>query len=127
MIISFAWTTPALLAGSKSVTRREWDYAYAQSFKRGMLVDAWDKSPRYGGKKVGTIRLTADPSYEAMRSMPDDDYEREGFAYLDEHPELTSKASRSHFGSFSREAFDRWRNAGGAAYVVRFELVEVLP
>lgn len=32
MIVSFAWTTGAFLAGRKSRTRREWDDAYARRF-----------------------------------------------------------------------------------------------
>ena len=58
MIISFAWTTPALLAGKKTVTRREWSDAHAAKFKPGDLVDAWDKLPRCkDSKKVAVIRI----------------------------------------------------------------------
>ncbi len=59
MIISFAWTTPALLAGKKTVTRREWSDKHAAKFKPGDLVDAWDKSPRFKGKKVAVIRIVS--------------------------------------------------------------------
>jgi hypothetical protein len=38
MTISFAWTTPALLAGHKTVTRRDWDAEYAIRFAAGQLV-----------------------------------------------------------------------------------------
>lgn len=58
MIISFAWTTQALLAGRKTVTRREWTDGHAAKFKPGDLVDAWDKLPRCkGSKKVAVIRI----------------------------------------------------------------------
>ena len=57
MIISFAWTTAALLDGRKTVTRREWSDAHAAKFKPGDLVDAYDRSPRFKGKKVGVIRI----------------------------------------------------------------------
>ncbi len=59
MIISFAWTTAALLEGRKTVTRREWTDKHAAKFKPGDLVDAWDKSPRFKGKKVAVIRIVA--------------------------------------------------------------------
>lgn len=39
-IISFAWTSPALLAGAKTVTRRDWDDSYARRFSAGELVAA---------------------------------------------------------------------------------------
>lgn len=53
-IISFAWTTEAFLAGTKTVTRRMWKEAYV---KPGDLMQAWDKSPRAKGKRVGTIKI----------------------------------------------------------------------
>ncbi len=59
MIISFAWITPSLLARLKDVTRREWSDAHAAKFKPGDLVDAWDKSPRFKGKKVAVIRIVS--------------------------------------------------------------------
>lgn len=37
-IISFAETTPALLADAKTVTRREWAEKHARSFKAGERV-----------------------------------------------------------------------------------------
>src|SRR3990170_1690123 len=82
-IISFAWTRPALLAGRKTVTRREWDDSYASRFGEGELVAVYDRSPRYGGKQVATIQLTRVPYRESTRDAPDSDYEAEGFAYLD--------------------------------------------
>jgi len=39
------------------VTRREWSDAHAAKFKRWDLVDAYDRSPRFKGKKVATIRI----------------------------------------------------------------------
>src|SRR3712207_3360782 len=59
MMISFAWTTPALLAGKKTVTRRDWSDDYARRFRPGLIVDAYDQSPRRGGRKIGTIRIVS--------------------------------------------------------------------
>ncbi len=78
MIISFAWTTGAFLAGKKTVTRRFWKSEYAAKFHIGDIVDVYDKSPRNGGKKIGHIRLTRDPYKQKLRDMPDDHFEREG-------------------------------------------------
>lgn len=57
MIISFAWTTKAFLAGKKTVTRRTWDDDYALRFKVGSRHQAWSASPRRGGKQVGEIEI----------------------------------------------------------------------
>jgi hypothetical protein len=118
-IISFAYTTPALLAGRKTRTRRLWDDAYAQRFHKGDLVQAWDHVPRVkGAKRVGTIRLTAEPRKEHISDMPAWDYEREGFAYLNEKG-LTIWGDNPH------KAFDDWREKGDNEYwVIDFELVK---
>jgi hypothetical protein len=60
VIISFAWTVPALIAGQKTVTRRVWSSGHAAKFHAGDVVDAWDKSPRAHGRRVATIEITRD-------------------------------------------------------------------
>ena len=82
MIISFAWTTKALLANKKSETRRFWTDEYAAKFKAGMIVDAYDKSARFGGKKVATIRLVKAPYKEPLSEMSDESFEAEGGTML---------------------------------------------
>lgn len=115
MIISFAWTTPALLAGAKTVTRREWKPEYASRFKVGMLVDAWDRSPRTGkGKKVATIRLTRDPYLQWTDDLPRSHYEREGFVWMEEN---------GLEGSV-RDTLGEWNMRPRFIWVVEFELVE---
>lgn len=122
MIVSFAWTTPALIAGRKTVTRRDWTPQHAAKFHTGQVVDAWDKSPRFGGKPVATIQIIS-VTHEPMRMMPDSDYEAEGFAYL----HATSDGAPNHMKiDTSPAGFDQWRQSGGNKYVVRFKLLDVL-
>ena len=130
MIISFAYTTPALLAGAKSVTRRDWQPEYARlAISRSPLLktprvhDAYDKSPRNGGRKVATIQVLS-LTQEPIASMPDSDYEAEGFAWLHANGHVPPKSSG--FPDFSFATFERWRQSGATLYVVRFELVRVL-
>ena len=83
MNISFAWTTAALLSGRKSCTRRRWSArhygAWRQAWREGRRDhQAWDKSPRAGGRRVGTIRLTCEPYKERLADMPEGDVEAEG-------------------------------------------------
>ena len=119
-IISFAWTTPALLAGAKTVTRRDWSAGYAARFAPGELVCAYDRNPRFKGKQVATIRITSVVLGTAFK-LPPEDWEAEGFAYL-------SKRGAKVDGLTPEELWSDW-NQGGARHlwVVRFELVEVLP
>jgi hypothetical protein len=113
-IISFAWTTPALLAGRKKVTRREWSKDYAQRFKAGDLVAAYDKNPRNGGKQIATIRLTHDPYLERTDQMPGSDYEDEGLKYFEEQGLL--------FRGMTPQTFWRnWKAAKTLVWVIRFE------
>lgn len=124
MIISFAYTTPALLAGAKTVTRRDWSDRHAALFDKGppAHVDAYDRSPRIGGRKVAVIDVRS-LGREPIAEMPDSDYEAEGFAWL--HANGVTPPPSSAFPDFSRTTFDAWRASGAVLYVVRFELVRV--
>lgn len=125
-IISFAWTTPALLAGHKTVTRRDWDPDYARRFQPGERVQAFDRSPRHKGECVAIIQLTS-ITYEPPSLAPDSDYEAEGFAYLAEWPELLPKTGPfSDVRRIYPEAFERWRRTSQRSeWVVRFKLVNL--
>ena len=124
MIISFGHTTPALLAGAKTVTRRDWNAKHAAKFKAGMLVDAWNTSPRnitLNPRKVAVIRLTADPKLMALRQTPEADWDAEGFEYLSAH-------GLKVFGKTPEALWFDWIRQGNEdeAYAVRFEVVEYL-
>ncbi len=77
-IISFAWTTMAFLSGNKTETRRDWTDSYAKSFHKGDIVQAYDKNPRSGGKLIGLIKLTEEPSKQWLHDMTDADEVAEG-------------------------------------------------
>lgn len=116
-IISFAWTAPALLAGHKTCTRRAWTEAYAQRFKQGDLVAAYDRNPRFGGKKVATIRLTRAPYLENTADMPPADYRNEGLQYMEEEG-LTIQ------GQHPYDFWIFWGAKRENVWVVRFEVVK---
>jgi len=86
MIISFAWTAPQLLSGIKTVTRRVWDFSYAKKFNVGDLVDAYDRNPRFKGKKIATIKIK-DLRLVVLEDMDDADLKREGLAEIFVNPE----------------------------------------
>mgnify|MGYP000857425269 CR=1 FL=1 len=121
-IISFAWTTPALLAGEKTVTRREWSDDYAARFRVGELVAAYDRNPRFKGRQVAVIRLTEKPVLQSTADAPDADWEREGFKYLQ------SIGARVN-GHTPAALWELWRHRSTAEemYVVRFEVVRLVP
>lgn len=119
--ISFAWTTPAIKARRKTVTRRDWDDGYARRFRKGDLVIAYDRLPRNGGKQIALLRLTDDARYEPDADAPDADYEGEGFDYLCEVYGRRLKDGRD----ISRSGFETWRRSRLSSWVVRFEIVEV--
>lgn len=120
-VISFAWTTAALVAGRKTVTRRNWTPRYAASFRGGEMVAAYDRQPRFGGKMVATIRLTCDPYLESTASAPRSDYEAEGFAYLEaEGIKVDGLSPRALWRVWHRPSTARMM------WVVRFELVKCL-
>lgn len=119
MVISFAWTTPALVAGQKTCTRRDWDPRYATRFRSGQLVQAYDRQPRYRGKPVAIIRLTADPVLQNTRDIPEEDYKREGFEFL-------QAAGIKVDGLLPQALWVAWRIKPRDMWVVRFEVVKLL-
>jgi hypothetical protein len=86
MIISFAWTTPAVVVGEKTQTRRDWSrktiVAATKVLQAGASVQAYDKSPRFGGKEFGTIRLTQIVAQEDSQTIPQEAWQAEGFHVL---------------------------------------------
>ncbi len=115
-IISFNWTVPALRARAKTCTRRDWAERYAQSFRRGELVQAWDKLPRAGGKRIGTIQLTADPVQTS--DLPITDWVREGFQYLSDRGIMLN-------GKTPEVLWMDWRTKRTSLWVIRFRIKEI--
>ena len=113
MIISFAWTTEAFLSNRKTRTRREWPDDYAAKFKVGDTVQAYDKQPRFHGKRIGYAVIKG-LKKESISEMPDEDFEREGFAFMQEH-------GLKIFGKEPRKAFDDWRAQQREYWVVDFQ------
>lgn len=111
-IIAFAWTTPPLLSGRKTRTRRKWDDNYAKRFKPGDICQAFDKSPRFKGKRVALIKILSIKK-EDIKDMPDEDYEKEGFKYMEEQ-------GMKIWNKPPRQAFEEWRDDGGEYWVVDF-------
>lgn len=129
--ISFGWTTPPLLAGVKSVTRREWKDAHAARHHAGDRLYALDKDYRYGGGRIAVVRLTADPVKEPSSMAPASDYVAEGFAWFEQHPHLLPANFRKRLvldesGQLTRRAFQRWLSGDHVFWVVRFAVEEWL-
>lgn len=123
MIISFAWTTPALLAGQKTVTRRDWTPQHAARFHAGQLLDAWNYSPRVVQRnphKVAVIRLLQDPYLELSSEIPAADWYAEGFEYAMQHD------LRFRHDVTAKDVWEFWKAEPHYQWVVRFEVVELL-
>lgn len=141
MIISFGWTSAALLAGEKYTTLREWAPRHAAHFHAGDIIDAWDRGPRMHGHKIGTIRLLRAPIhlriYEVvqagMAGLPgglEALWRSEGFAFYHAHPD---ERPQTIFGESARaidfglEWFIRWvgANLEREFWLLRFELLNL--
>ena len=124
LIISFAWTTPALLATEngkdvKVCTRRNWPESYARLFKAGRQVQGYDKGARVGGRPVAIISLTRDAYPERTSCAPDADYENEGLGWMERHGLLVG-------GVHPRDFWEQWKARDELVYVVRFQLMKRL-
>lgn len=123
MIISFAWTTPAVVMREKCVTRRDWAAKTIQQFEHAAmtvaLVEAWDKSPRFGGKCFGKVRILEVIAKEDSRTIPVSAWEEEGFHVL---TPLGAKIGKST----ARDVWLFWLHENDQDQtVVRFELAEL--
>ena len=127
MIISFAWTTPALLAGVKTVTRRTWNRRYAEQFARlvefggSTRVDAYDRSPRNGGRKVATIALVT-VAHEQGYRLTASDREREGVTWSERNGIAVPEGAAT-WDEWWRLFRDGWATAPEGGYRVEFELI----
>lgn len=135
-IISFGWTTPALLAGAKTCTRRDWKDRYARTFRPGEVCTAYDRNPRVHGKPVARIQIesVSDRRVPMIETLPSD-YAKEGFLWFDQHPEERAEALPKLMGGLGlerwpavtmAELFENWVMSGQSLYVVRFKLLETL-
>lgn len=126
-IISFGWTKEALLAGAKTVTRRNWKDSYARSFKAGERLQAWSKVPYAGGKRIGTIELTH-PLVKERTGLMDSlhDYRDEGFWWM-HHNGIKLPIGSPWPDMDAYHAFNEWMKADVPMWVVRFRLIEVTP
>jgi len=118
-IISFAWTTPAVIKKIKTCTRREWDDNYASRFNAGDFLAGYDRNPRYEGSQITTIKLTEKPYKERYCDVPDSDWFTEGFEYLQS---IGAKVR----GFSPRQIWLEWKADTTQCYVVRFEYCETL-
>ena len=117
MFISFAWTAKAFLVGEKTKSRRYWKDSHAKKFNVGDIVDAYDKIPLHGGKKIGTIRLINKPFQQRTSKMTEDDYEREGLLWMEQQGLKIN-------GKKPREFFDEWKKKDDLVWVVEFQKLD---
>lgn len=123
-IIAFDWTTPAFLAGRKTRTRRDWAPDYARRFQQWEICQAWNHSPRVrmrNPKKIGELQIVEPIRYENnLGGMTEGDYEREGFAYMEEQ-------GQTIWGKTPRRAFDDWKAMDRMYYIVDFKKLDWEP
>lgn len=120
MILSFAHTTSALLAGAKTVTRREWTAVHAEHYRRGELVDAWDHLPRVkGAKRIGVIRVSRPPYRQPSHLTTPEDFHREGLAWMQRNGTIADVEMASRiWAGWHEHPVDLW--------VLEFELVSTI-
>lgn len=123
-IISFGWTAEALLAGAKTVTRRDWEAHHARSFHEGDELQAWNRLPYVkGAKRIGTVRLVNDPYPQPTGMMPEFDFANEGFAWMSMRGMVMPDGS-PWAGQTPEEAWETWKRANDVMWVVRFRLIK---
>lgn len=121
MDISFAWTTPAFLAGYKTCTRRDWTDRTILAVNHASHLTALDIGRRQHGQPIADIELTG--PVRRSRLLPAEDWAAEGFGWLEEAGiRLNGWTPREMWDDFaSRPAED------APVAVVRFRIKRLTP
>jgi len=114
MFISFAWTTDPFLADAKDMTRRYWTIRHAMFFRKGMIVDAYDRLPHRKGKKIGEIKILKKPYPQPTGQMTEEDFKREGLEWM-------QKNNQKIKGQDARAFFEEWKQKNDTVWVLEFE------
>ncbi|KKL64596.1 hypothetical protein LCGC14_2163400 [marine sediment metagenome] len=114
--MAFAWTLTPLLLGEKTATRRKWKDSYAARFKKGDLVAAYDRQPRFGGKRVALLKLTRDPYKESTAGLTEKDWFEEGMHVVEAEGGAVD-------GVHPKVFWQRWMWEPEDVWVVKFKLV----
>ena len=115
MIISFGWTSGAMVCGAKTRTRRDWAPGHVRHFHSGMMANGWSQSPRVHGVYLSDVRLTAPIFRQHTSKITDEDWELEGFGWMSRRGILINGVTPEVF-------FERWRHANIDLWVVDFSL-----
>lgn len=124
MIISFAWTTDAVLAGRKKRTRRFWSRDYALRFKPNSLHQGYNKLPRVGGHQIGIVTITQIPHTQLTALMTEEDYELEGLKYMEEvglYIPVRTIDGKKVPPMHPRRFFEAWKETNDNPFVIDFE------
>lgn len=118
MILSFAWTGPDFIKGTKTATRRFYAKRQIRAWQRAwdedrLIHEAWDKVPFAGGKRIGRFRLTKRPYLQPLNQMTPLELLEEGPAVCRE-----CKFDEGLFPSFVGKEPD------AVALVIEFERIE---
>ncbi len=119
------WSWPALAAGHMHCWRGPLPDGSAVRLRKRDIVEAWTHPPDRGGRRVGAVKLTCDPECESTLETPYEDWERSGWAYLEEHRFLLPAGSVYRaVDALWTEFIDR-READAWLWTVRFKPVDI--
>jgi hypothetical protein len=123
--ISFGYTSPAFILLQKVLTRRCWKASHVKKFYSGKRVRAINTDRRCGGKPIGEIELTHDVIEQPTGLMPESDFKKEGFEFLEKHRYFIKKNSPFYKFDSMRVFFEWWKEQNDPVYVVRFKVIDI--
>jgi len=123
MIISFAWTTEAVLGGRKKRTRRFWSRDYAMRFKPDSQHQGYNRLPRVGGHQIGVVTIIQLPYAQLASLMTEEDYELEGLKYMEEtglYIPVRTIDGKKIPPMHPRRFFEAWKETNDNPFVIDF-------
>jgi len=97
---------------------------WTPTFKKGEIIAAYDKQRRFGGRKIGLIKLTQTPYKQSTAELTEEDWFDEGMHVLEsEGKTFPSRTGNPKDVESPTEFWERWKSEPKELWVIRFKIV----
>ncbi|KKL53620.1 hypothetical protein LCGC14_2273620, partial [marine sediment metagenome] len=117
--LSFGWLTPAVLAGQKTLSLRDWGPVEAQSWQRAQLAFCYDKEPSKGGNKMALLRISHTPYKRQANKLRNSEFYAAGLMYAQ------SMGLRHPKGLTPEQIWSKIKESSVEVWVVRYRVEQI--
>ena len=117
--LSFGWLTPAVLAGQKTLSLRDWGPVEAYSWKRAQLAYCYDDDPDKGGNRVALLRISHTPYKRLTNKLRNSEFYASGLMYAQ------SMGLRHPKGLTPEQIWSKIKESSVELWVVRYRVEQI--